>query len=468
VSAVGASLRARVAVVPRAWWLALVGLVALCAVRVLTDANELTSPGTFRSALTLAVPLALAALGGVLCERAGIINIGLEGMMILGTWFGAWATWRTGDPWLGALLGLAGGAAGGLIHAVATVTFGVDQIISGLSVNIIAAGVARYLTVISYGGGSGGGATQSPLINAPTSFDVPVISGGDLFGWHSPDVAGSLAQHHWFLISDVAGFVAGMTSEVSWMTPVVLLAFPLAAFMLWRTRLGLRLRSCGENPLAADSLGVRVYHVKYLAVILSGALAGLAGAYLATVATGLYAEGQTAGRGYIALAIVIFGNWRIGGAAAGAALFGYVNALQLRATGSFHSVLLLAAVLLAVVGVWIVVRWLSAKAGGAAAGGGAASDAAAPGDGSTAAAGDAAGGAAAGAAARSRRAPAGALGWLGAALGVGVLYALIDAVPQELIPYTPYLVTLVVLAFASQRLRPPAADGQPYIRGEAR
>jgi ABC-type uncharacterized transport system permease subunit len=213
------------------------------------------------------------------------------------------------------------------------------------------------------------------------------------------------------------------------MAPVVLLAFPLVAFMLWRTRLGLRLRSCGENPLAADSLGVRVYHVKYVAVIISGALAGLAGAYLATVATGLYAEGQTAGRGYIALAIVIFGNWRIAGAAAGAALFGYVDALQLRAASGFHSLLLLAAILFALAGAWTLLR-----------------------------------------AARERRAvaPRGPLGWVVAAACVGVLYAAIDAVPQQLIPYTPYLVTLIVLAVASQRLRPPAADGQPYIRSEAR
>jgi len=191
--------------------------------------------------------------------------------------------------------------------------------------------------------------------------------------------------------------------------------------VLWRTAFGLRLRSCGENPIAAESLGVNVYLMKYAAVVASGAFAGVGGAFLAVVAGNGYREGQTAGRGFIGMAAMIFGNWRPGGLAAGAGLFGYTDALQLRRGGeSVHALLLLVGVLLVAAAVILAVR---------------------------------------------RRPIAAAV-----AGGIGALFllwfAVTDALPEQFTTMTPYVTTLLVLALASQRLRMPAADGLPYRRGQ--
>src|SRR5688572_28875788 len=139
------------------------GLVVLAAVRVLTGADDLTSSGATRAALQAAVPIGLAGLGGLWSERAGVVNIGLEGMMIFGTWFGAWGAYNWG-PWAGLLVALVGGALGGLLHAVATVTFGVDHIVSGVAITILAGGVARYLSQLAFVGEPGGGVNQSPSV----------------------------------------------------------------------------------------------------------------------------------------------------------------------------------------------------------------------------------------------------------------------------------------------------------------
>jgi general nucleoside transport system permease protein len=261
-------------------------------------------------------------------------------MMVLGTWFGAWAGWQYG-PWWGVALGVLGGALGGLIHAIATVTFGVDHIISGVAINILATGVARYLSVITYDQASGGGASQSPAIKGGIDeVNLPVLAGGDLFGWKSPDLFGWIERRRWFLISDIGGLLRGFTGELSWLTLLAVALVPLSFWFLWRTRLGLRLRSVGEHPAAAESLGVRVYSMKYLGVITSGAFAGLAGAFLVIEFAGIYREGQTGGRGFIGLATMIFGNWRPAGVAAGAGLFGFADALQLRNDATVHAMLL--------------------------------------------------------------------------------------------------------------------------------
>ena len=156
----------------------------------------------------------------------------------------------------------------------------------------------------------------------PPELSLPLLSSG-------PDLLGDLEQQHWFLISDAAGLLRGLTSGVSILTLLAVLLVPVVLLVLWRTAFGLRLRSCGENPVAADSLGVPVYRFKYIAVIISGALAGLGGVFLVDFAD-IYREGQTGGRGFIGLAALIFGNWRPGGLAVGAGLFGYSDALLLR------------------------------------------------------------------------------------------------------------------------------------------
>jgi simple sugar transport system permease protein len=391
--------------------LAISGLiVVLSVVAAVTGAEDLTSSGTIGAALALAVPIGMAGLGGLWAERAGVVNIGLEGMMILGTWGAGWAGYQWG-PWTGVLVGVLMGAVGGLVHAVATVTFGVDHIVSGVAINILGLGVAQYLSVIAFEGVPGGGESQSPPIGDIREVSIPGLA----------DPLLELQQKEIFLVSDVAGIVRGLTIGVSLLTIVAILLVIGTYFVLWRTAFGLRLRSCGESPTAAESLGVNVYLMKYSAVIASGAFAGIGGAFLAIVAGNGYREGQTAGRGFIGLAAMIFGNWRPGGLAAGAGLFGYTDALQLRRGGeSVHALLLLVGVLLLGFAVWLAVRRQVLSATIAAFVGGL------------------------------------FLAWFG----------LTDVLPEQFTTMTPYVTTLLVLALASQRLRMPAADGQPYRRGQ--
>ena len=387
-------------------------LLLLSLVRIISGADDITSSGTVGAALRLAVPIGLAGLGGLWAERAGIVNIGLEGMLILGTWFGAYAGYQYG-PWAGVAAGVAAGALGGLLHALATVTFGVDHVVSGVAINLLGAGVAQYLSTVAYGDGDipGAGPTQSALVAPVARVSLPVLSSG-------PDLLGDLEGTRVPVLADAAGVLRGLTADVSLVTLLAVLLVPLTFFVLWRTAFGLRLRSVGENPVAAESLGIAVYRLKYAAVVLSGALAGLGGAAL--VVGSIYREGQTAGRGFIGLAAVIFGNWRPGGLAAGAGLFGYADALQLRAGSAVRALLLLVALLLVLVAVRQALR---------------------------------------------RRVPLAVAGLLlGAAFFLW--YLVVDTVPSQLVGFTPHLVTLLVLAVASQRLRPPAADGQPYRRGQ--
>lgn len=399
---------------PRTVALSAIGLLVLLSlVRVVSGADDVTSSGTFGAALRLAVPIGLAGLGGLWAERAGVVNIGLEGMLILGTWFGAWAGFFYG-PWAGVLAAVAAGALGGLLHAIATVSFGVDHVVSGVAINLLGAGIARYLSSLAYGGEDappGSGQTQSPTVQGLPDVSLPVLSSG-------PDLLGDLEGTRWFLLSDAAGILRGLTADVTLLTLLAVLLVPLSFFVLWRTAFGLRLRSVGENPVAADSLGVAVYRMKYAAVVVSGALAGLGGASL--VIGSIYREGQTAGRGFIGLAAVIFGNWRPGGLAAGAGLFGYADAVQLRAGTAVRALLLLVALILIVVAVRQAL---------------------------------------------ARKIPL-TLATLLIAGAFFLWYATVEQVPSQLVGFTPHLVTLLVLAVASQRLRPPAADGRPYRRGQ--
>ncbi len=393
-------------------------IVLLAGVRWITSTPGLTASGTYGAALRLAVPILLAALGGIYAERTGVANIGLEGMMILGTWFGAWGGWQFG-AWWGVALGVAGGAAGALIHAVATVSFGVNQIVSGVAINLLAAGVARFLSVVAFTG-EGGGATQSPQVTSQLPhFTLPILAGGDLFGWRSPDTLGWLERQRWFLVSDVSALIRGFMVDLSILTVFALLLVPITYLFLWRTRLGLRMRSAGENPWAAESLGVRVYTMKYIGVTISGALAGLAGAFLVLEAAGIYREGQTGGRGFIGLAAMIFGNWRPSGALAAAGLFGYTDALNLRSDEAVHALVLFAAIALLALGAWYLYR---------------------------------------------RRVTGGVV-----AIALGAIafvwFLLTDSVPRQFIAITPYVATLVVLAVASQRLRMPTYDGITFRKG---
>ncbi|MBK1789326.1 ABC transporter permease [Prauserella cavernicola] len=388
--------------------LAVAALVVVSLVRVLTGAGNLTSSGTVAAALTAAVPIALAGLAGLWSERAGVINIGLEGMMVLGT-FGAGLFGYQYGPWVGIVAGVALGAVGGLIHAVATVTFGVDHIISGVAITLAAPGLTLFLAKLYFTDAPGGGQKQSPPIEDVPHVSIPGLS----------TLLGDIEQLQWFFVSDLAGLLRGLTTDVSLLTVVALVLFVATAYALWRTAFGLRLRSCGEAPFAAESLGVNVYKYKYAAITMSGALAGLGGAILA-VASSQFRDGQTGGRGYIGLASMIFGNWRPGGVAAGAGLFGYTDAMQLRGEGAVHALLLLLGIALLVLAVVQL---------------------------------------------RGKRYAVASV-----ATVIGVLFivwfALSDQVPPELVSAAPYVVTLLVLSLAAQRLRVPKWIGRTYRRGE--
>lgn len=396
-----------------------IGLVTVLSfVRLATGASDLTSVGTASAALLLSVPIILAGLGGLFSERAGIVNIGLEGMMILGAWGGGFIGSLYG-PWAGLIGAIVCGVFGAAIHAVATITFGVDHVVSGVAINIIAAGIVRYLSTILAQGGSWPGPSQSPDVDPITLNGLPILSGGTFFGWKSPDLLGSLGEKNWFLISDFSRVLRGITGDLSYVTVIVIILVPVSYFILWKTAFGLRLRSAGESPIAAESLGVNVYAMKYAGVLISGGLAGLGGGFLAIVAANHYQENQVAGRGFIGLAAMLFGNWRPGGLLAGAGLFGFADALQLRDATAIHALLLL------VVAVLLYGALRNFRKG---------------------------------------RKIAGSLNSVTAVFFTWFYFSYSE-LPGQLVTMTPYLATLLVLSLSSQRLRAPAADGVPYRRG---
>jgi len=386
------------------------------------ETDRLTAATASQTMLRWCVPILLAGLGGLFAERAGVVNIGLEGMMILGTWFGAWGAFNWG-PWWGLVAGLVGGALGGLLHAIATVGFGVDHIISGVAINILAPGMTRYLAGEVFDDYEGGSITQSPLVEDVGDFTMPVLAGGDIGSWESPDVLGSIMNRDWFFVSDFAGLTRGLMTQLSWFTIIALLLVPLTAYIIWRTRFGLRLRISGEEPSAGESLGVNIYRHKYAGVIISGALAGMAGAFIVIELTGIYREGQTNGRGFIGMAALIFGNWRPGGILGGAMLFAYPLGISLRdiseESAATHALLLVVAIVLFAVMVWSIVR--------------------------------------------GKKIDAVISGVLAAA--TAFWYFATDSVPTWLPNNMPYVFVLLVLIFNSQRLRMPRALGLPYRRG---
>lgn len=380
--------------------------------------NDLTSSGTWSIALAWSVPILLAGLGGLFSERSGIVNIGLEGMLILGTWFGAYGTVVAG-PWAGMLLAGAAGAVGGLVMAVAAVGFNVDHIIAGVAVNLMAPGLTRFLSDVHFSD-RGGSITQSPVITGVSDFTMPILAGGTIFGWQSPDILGALERGNCFFVSDLAGVLRGFMFQMSWFTLLVYLFVPFSIFLLWRTKFGLRLRSCGEHPAAADSLGVNVYKYKYYGVVISGALAGVGGGFLAIQLSNVYKEGQTQGKGFIGLATMIFGNWNPLGTARGAILFGFTETLRLRDPNAAHGLLLLVVISVGLLILWRILR----KRG------------------------------------------VGTWQLAIVAIAVGYWYVNSTGVPNQLPAITPHIVVLVVLLFATSRLRPPAAAGLPYRKGE--
>jgi simple sugar transport system permease protein len=247
--------------------------------------------------LRLGTPIALGAMAGIWAERSGIVNIAIEGMMLTGAAFGFAAFVFTGSIWFGVLAAVLLGGLIALLHAVLSIQFKTDQVISGTVINILAIGVTGYLRrqfIVD----SGGGRTTLPEVQIPLLSQIPIL--------------GSL-------------FFTGKPIFFSMLVIVV-----LTHVVLFYTRWGLRTRAVGENPKAADTVGINVSRVRYIDVAISGMIAGLAGAWFSLETVGNFDDGMTAGKGFIALAAVIFGKWMPFGAFGGAMLFGFAEALQTR------------------------------------------------------------------------------------------------------------------------------------------
>ena len=252
-----------------------------------------------------ATPLVYGSLGGIFSERSGVVNIGIEGMMLMGAFWGIWGADVTGSWITGVLIGMAAGALMGLVHAFLSIQLRADQIIGGVAINLLALGITGYAFVQIYGDENiPAGVSEIPRLNLSFLDSVP------------PDSLGN--------------FLYGAFGRLSVMIWIGFVLVVVAHFVLFKTPIGLRLRACGEHPRAADTVGISVYGVRYAAVTLSGALAAAGGAFLSVGVISSFNENMTGGRGFIALAAVIFGNWRPFGAFAAACLFGFSTALAFR------------------------------------------------------------------------------------------------------------------------------------------
>ena len=292
-------------------------------------------------------------------------------------------------------------------------TFGVDHVISGVAINLLAFGWARFLAGSLFKGRGSGSETNSPGFDTHVfTLRVPGMADGGPFA--------KLEKHHWPILSDLAGVLRGALGAWKFEQLVAIAMVPLIGWLIWRTRFGLRLRACGEMPSAPDSLGVDVYRIQYIGLALSGALAGLAGALLVLNNNGVYQEGQTANRGFLGLAALIFGNWRPAGVLAGAALFGFFDSIQLTASGAVRG-LYLAGAIAAALGAVLLWRRGSARRAASA-----------------------------------------------ATLGVALVILFISKfkLNDDLVKALPYFATLVVLTVFSRRLRPPMAAGRVWRKGQ--
>ena len=247
--------------------------------------RELFSASLIWSTMRLATPLVLAALGGMFSERSGVVNIALEGTMLAGAFSAAAVTYAVGNPWIGLLAGVGAGLLIAAIHALACIRYQANQVVSGTAINILMVGVPGFLSGAFFL--SSGSTPQLPREQ---------------------------------LIPNTPIMIAALMVPLSW-------------YVLYRTPFGLRLRSVGENPEAADAAGVSVERIRYTGVLLSGVLAGIGGAYLSIGQSSLFTRNMTSGRGFIALAALIFGKWRPVQTMLACLLFGFTEAVSIQMQG---------------------------------------------------------------------------------------------------------------------------------------
>jgi simple sugar transport system permease protein len=261
--------------------------------------DQVFTASLIASMLVFATPLTFGALGGMFSERSGVVNIGLEGMMLMGAFWGIWGADKTGSWVWGVLIAMASGGLLALVHAVFAIHLRADQIVGGTAVNFLALGITGYFFVQLYHGNNiPTGVSQIPNVNLTKSSS--------------------------------SSFIAESIGHLNLMIWLAIVFVPLSYVVLFKTPVGLRIRACGEHPRAADTVGINVYLVRYGAVVLSGVLAAMGGAYLTVGYLNTFNENVTAGRGFIALAAMIFGNWKPFGAFGAALLFGFSTALAFR------------------------------------------------------------------------------------------------------------------------------------------
>jgi simple sugar transport system permease protein len=261
--------------------------------------NDVFSASLIASMFVFATPLTFAALGGMFSERSGVVNIGLEGMMLMGAFWGIYAADKAQSWAVGVLVAMLAGGLTALVHAFFAIHLRADQIVGGMAINFLALGITGYFFFQLYHGA-----------NIPAN--IPRI----------PNVSIPWAKDQ--------GFIGPAFGDLNLLTWVAFAFVPLSYVVVFKTPIGLRIRACGEHPRAADTVGINVYRTRYVSVITSGVLAALGGAFLSVGFVGTFNENMTAGRGFIALAAMIFGNWRPFGAFGAALLFGFSTALAYR------------------------------------------------------------------------------------------------------------------------------------------
>ncbi|NCE65288.1 ABC transporter permease [Pseudoflavonifractor sp. 524-17] len=253
--------------------------------------------GFLEAMVRMACPIMLASLGALFTARSGIINFAMEGIMIMGAFFGVYGSHMTGNPWIGAVFGMLAGLAASMVLGVMSISVKVDQVVAGTGINVLFLGLTSYLFTVMYPNG------QPSSVNTFPTLPIPVLSGIP---------------------------VVGILFRQSLLTYLAFLLVPVIWYLLNRTTFGLCLRAVGEQPHAADSLGIHVDKMRYVAIILAGLLGGLGGAALSLGQVSVFIENMTSGRGYVAWSAVTVGKWNPFGIMGASLLFGGAEAVQLR------------------------------------------------------------------------------------------------------------------------------------------
>jgi ABC-type uncharacterized transport system permease subunit len=282
-------------------WILSLGLACLAAFAFLvwmTNTKNLNLPGMVQATLTAATPLTLGAMCGLLCERSGIINIAIEGMMLFGAFAAVAFAALFDNLWMGLIAATLIGGVMAALHAVLSIKYKVDQIVSGTVINILAVGATRFLNlrVLEPAGLSTPGHFEA--VRIPVLADIPVV--GPILFENQPTVF------------------------------IMLILLVVVNYVVFFTPWGLRMRACGEHPRAADTVGIDVNRMRYISVIVGGLIAGVGGAYFSLGEVGTFEDGMTRGQGFVALAAMIFGNWNPIGGFVAALLFGFADALQVK------------------------------------------------------------------------------------------------------------------------------------------